>query len=79
MDAKHEARKASFRDDTRLAWQIGNFVGAAFVGKLKDLNHYLKDDGPKKPQSAKSLLETMRAVAAAQAKKPRTDRAASAA
>lgn len=56
MEARFEARKNRNRDDTRLAWQIGNFAGVAFAGKLKDLNHYLADEIEDKSRGGSQLL-----------------------
>lgn len=56
MNARFEARKNRYRDDTILAWQIGNFAGAAFAGKLKDLSHYLADPTEDKSRGGAQLL-----------------------
>lgn len=56
VEARFEARKAEARDDTRRAWQIANFAGASFGGKLQDLDHYLPTEGGEKPQSVAALF-----------------------
>lgn len=60
MEARHEARKAELRDDTRRAWQFANFAGVAFVGKLKNLDHYLR----KPAQDPGEMLTVLRALKA---------------
>lgn len=37
-------QKESSRLDTTRAWQIANFTGAAFAGKLRKLSTYIKEN-----------------------------------
>lgn len=62
MAARHEARKTAIRDETRLAWMTGNFVGLAFGGKLKDLKHYLQDESEDASRGGAALLGALIAM-----------------
>lgn len=56
MEARASAREYDQRDDLILAWQIGNFAGAAFAGKLQNLAHYLPTKGEQSPQQSSAML-----------------------
>lgn len=63
MEGRFDARKYEHRRDTTLAWQIGNFSGAASCGKLKSLNHYLKKP-VKDPREMLAVLHSIKSAGA---------------
>lgn len=62
MEARHEARKDQLFRDKLLAWQIGNFTGAAFGGKLKDFKHYSREETEDNSRGGFALLGRLLAM-----------------
>ena len=57
------------QNDTANSWQTANFTGAAFCGKLKKLDYYLKEkEITKAPKVSKSEFERKLAEAERRAK-----------
>jgi len=44
IKAYNKRKQNSTKEQIGFCWQTAAFTGAAFNGKLKRLNHYLKDD-----------------------------------
>lgn len=62
-------QKEKAQSDTAVAWQTANFTGAAFCGKLKKLDYYLKEkEITKAPKVSKSEFERKLAEAERRAK-----------
>ena len=62
-------QKEKVQSDTAVAWQTANFTGAAFCGKLKKLDYYLKEkEITKAPKVSKSEFERKLAEAERRAK-----------
>jgi hypothetical protein len=59
MEGAALAAKRAIDRSIAEAWHIAAFTGAASVGKLKKLSHYLKE-APKKAQTAADMLAVLR-------------------
>ncbi|MDE5946341.1 MAG: hypothetical protein K2G63_03395 [Oscillospiraceae bacterium] len=64
----NEMQSEKSKNDTTNAWQTANFTGAAFCGKLKKLDDYLKQSVSKAPQISKNEFEEKLAEAERRAK-----------
>ncbi|MTI95384.1 MAG: hypothetical protein FH749_07830 [Firmicutes bacterium] len=58
IKAYNRKQNAAERERVATAWQTGAFAGAAFNGKLRKLNNYLKDkESVKAPKVSKEKFE----------------------
>jgi hypothetical protein len=64
MKGRARAAKQSTDRDVFLAWHIAVFGVRAYIGKLGDLDKYIKSDSPKPPKTPDQMLADLQALQA---------------